>query len=153
RINASWRERAIELHDEVNIGIAVAVEDGLVLPVLHRANALTLGEIAAQASALTDKARSGKFGGEDLTGGTFSLSNVGMLDVEELTAVINPPQAAILAIGAGEKRAVVRDGAVGIATEMTCTLSVDHRVIDGVIGSGWLSTFKGIIEDPLSLML
>src|SRR4030095_10797572 len=100
RVNGSWRDDAIELHDDVNLGIAVAVDDGLVVPVLHRAQTLTLAEIADRAAALTDKARSGKFSGAELTGGTFSLSNIGMLDIEELVAVINPPQAAILAVGA-----------------------------------------------------
>jgi pyruvate dehydrogenase E2 component (dihydrolipoamide acetyltransferase) len=153
RVNASWRERAIELHDEVNIGIAVAVEDGLVVPVLHRANTLTLGEIAAQASALTDKARSGKFGGEDLTGGTFSLSNVGMLDVEELAAVINPPQAAILAVGAVKDRPIVRDGQLAVAKTMRATLSCDHRVLNGVEGGRFLEELKGILENPVTLLL
>jgi pyruvate dehydrogenase E2 component (dihydrolipoamide acetyltransferase) len=153
RVNASWRERAIELHDEVNIGIAVAVEDGLVVPVLHRANTLTLGEIAAQAGALTDKARSGKFGGEDLTGGTFSLSNVGMLDVEELAAVINPPQAAILAVGAVKDRPIVRDGQLAVAKTMRATLSCDHRVLNGVEGGHFLEELKGILENPVTLLL
>jgi pyruvate dehydrogenase E2 component (dihydrolipoamide acetyltransferase) len=153
RVNASWRERAIELHDQVNIGIAVAVEDGLVVPVLHRAETLTLGEIAAQAGALTDKARSGKFGGEDLTGGTFSLSNVGMLDVEELAAVINPPQAAILAVGAVKDRPIVRDGQLAVAKTMRATLSCDHRVLNGVEGGRFLEELKGILENPVTLLL
>ena len=153
RVNASWRERAIELHDEVNIGIAVAVEDGLVVPVLHRASTLTLGDIAAQAGALTDKARSGKFGGEDLTGGTFSLSNVGMLDVEELAAVINPPQAAILAVGAVKDRPIVRDGQLAVAKTMRATLSCDHRVLNGVEGGHFLEELKGILENPVTLLL
>jgi pyruvate dehydrogenase E2 component (dihydrolipoamide acetyltransferase) len=153
RVNASWREGGIELHDDVNLGIAVAVEDGLVVPVLHRAQLLTLGELAARAAVLTEKARTGKFGGEDLTGGTFSLSNVGMLDVEELTAVINPPQAAVLAVGAVKDRPIVRDGQLAVAKTMRATLSCDHRVLNGVEGGRFLEEIKGILENPVTLLL
>jgi pyruvate dehydrogenase E2 component (dihydrolipoamide acetyltransferase) len=153
RVNASWRDGAIELHDDVSIGIAVAVEDGLLVPVLHRAQTLTLGEIAARATALTDKARGGKFGGEELIGGTFSLSNVGMLDVEELVAVINPPQAAILAVGAVKDRPIVRDGQLAVAKTMRATLSCDHRVLNGVEGGRFLEELKGILENPVTLLL
>ncbi len=152
-VNGSWRDGAIELHDDVNLGIAVAVEDGLVVPVLHRAQLLTLGELAARATALTEKARSGKFGGEDLTGGTFSLSNVGMLDVEELIAVINPPQAAVLAVGAVKDRPIVRDGQLAVAKTMRATLSCDHRVLNGVEGGRFLEEIKGILENPVTLLL
>ena len=153
RVNASWREGGIELHEDVNLGIAVAVEDGLVVPVLHRTQLLTLGEIAAQAAALTERARTGKFGGEDLTGGTFSLSNVGMLDVEELIAVINPPQAAVLAVGAVKDRPIVRDGQLAVAKTMRATLSCDHRVLNGVEGGRFLEEIKAILENPVTLLL
>lgn len=153
RVNASWRDGSIELHDDVNIGIAVAVEDGLVVPVLHRAQELTLSEIAARAGALTEKARSGKFSGAELTGGTFSLSNVGMLDVEELIAVINPPQAAILAVGAVKDRPIVRDGQLAVAKTMRATLSCDHRVLNGVEGGRFLEELKSILENPVTLLL
>jgi pyruvate dehydrogenase E2 component (dihydrolipoamide acetyltransferase) len=152
-VNGSWRDGTIELHDDVNLGIAVAVEDGLVVPVLHRAQLLTLSELAARATALTEKARSGKFGGEDLTGGTFSLSNVGMLDVEELIAVINPPQAAVLAVGAVKDRPIVRDGQLAVAKTMRATLSCDHRVLNGVEGGRFLEEIKGILENPVTLLL
>jgi pyruvate dehydrogenase E2 component (dihydrolipoamide acetyltransferase) len=153
RVNASWRDGSIELHDDVNIGIAVAVEDGLVVPVLHRAQELTLSEIAARAGALTEKARSGKFSGAELTGGTFSLSNVGMLDVEELIAVINPPQAAILAVGAVKDRPIVSDGQLAVAKTMRATLSCDHRVLNGVEGGRFLEELKSILENPVTLLL
>jgi pyruvate dehydrogenase E2 component (dihydrolipoamide acetyltransferase) len=153
RLNASWRDGAIELHDDVNIGIAVAVADGLVVPILHRAQTLTLGEIATRAAALTDKARAGKFSGEELMGGTFSLSNVGMLDVEELVAVINPPQAAILAVAAVKDRPIVRDGRLAVAKTMRATLSCDHRVLNGVEGGRFLEELKGILENPVTLLL
>jgi pyruvate dehydrogenase E2 component (dihydrolipoyllysine-residue acetyltransferase) len=153
RVNASWRDDAIEVHDDVNLGIAVAVEDGLVVPVLRRAQTLSLGEIVARAAELTEKARSGKFGSADLTGGTFSLSNVGMLDVDELVAVINPPHAAILAVAAVKDRPVVRDGQLAVAKTMRATLSCDHRVLNGVEGGRFLQELKGILENPVTLLL
>ena len=153
QVNASWRDGAIEYHDDVNIGIAVAVEDGLVVPVLHRAQTLMLDEIVARANRLTEKARSGKFSGPELTGGTFSLSNVGMLDVEELVAVINPPQAAILAVGAVKERPIVRDGQLAVAKTMRATLSCDHRVLNGIEGGRFLEELKGILENPATLLL
>jgi pyruvate dehydrogenase E2 component (dihydrolipoamide acetyltransferase) len=137
-VNASWQEGGIVVFDDVNIGIAVAVDEGLVVPVLHRAQTLSLGEIAAAAGELTEKARQGRFGAADLTGGTFSLSNVGMLDVEELTAVINPPNAAILAVGAVKDRPIVRDGQLAIAKTLRATLSCDHRVLNGLEGGRFL---------------
>jgi pyruvate dehydrogenase E2 component (dihydrolipoamide acetyltransferase) len=153
RVNASWRDGAIELHEDINIGVAVAVEDGLVVPVLHRAQTLTLGEIAARAAVLTDRARTGKFGSADLTGGTFSLSNVGMIDVEELVAVINPPQAAILAVASVKDRPIVRDGQLAVAKTMRAVLSCDHRVLNGVEGGRFLEKLKGILENPVTLLL
>lgn len=152
-VNASWREGALEIHDDVNIGIAVAVDDGLVVPVLRRTQTLSLADIAARAAALTDKARDGRFGSDDLTGATFSLSNVGMLDVEELTAVINPPNAAILAVGAVKDRPIVRDGQLAIAKTMRATLSCDHRVLNGLEGGRFLVEVKGILENPVMLLL
>jgi pyruvate dehydrogenase E2 component (dihydrolipoamide acetyltransferase) len=153
RVNASWCEGGIERHDDINIGIAVAVDDGLLVPVLRRAQLLSLGEIAAAAAALTEKARQGRFGGEDLSGGTFSLSNVGMLDVEELVAVINPPQAAILAVGAVKDRPIVRGGQLAVAKTLRATLSCDHRVLNGVEGGRFLEELKGILENPVTLLL
>lgn len=152
-VNASWREDRIEEHADVNIGIAVAVDDGLVVPVLHRAQTLTLGELAAAAGELTEKARHGRFGGDDLTGATFSLSNVGMLDVEELTAVINPPNAAILAVGAVKERPIVRDGQLAVAQTLRATLSCDHRVLNGLEGGRFLVEVKSILENPVTLLL
>lgn len=152
-VNASWEDGGIVVHDDVNIGIAVAVDDGLVVPVLHRAQSLTLGEIAAAAGELTEKAREGRFGGDDLTGATFSLSNVGMLDVEELTAVINPPNAAILAVGAVKERPIARGGQLAVARTLRATLSCDHRVLNGLEGGRFLVELKSILENPVSLLL
>lgn len=153
RANASWNGERIEFHDRVNIGIAVAVEDGLVVPVLHDAGRLSLAEIARRASALVEKARQGKFSGEDLTGGTFSVSNVGMIDVDDLVAVINPPQAAILATAAVKERPFVREGRVVAARTMRANLSCDHRTLNGVEGARFLAEVKGLLENPVVLVL
>jgi pyruvate dehydrogenase E2 component (dihydrolipoamide acetyltransferase) len=152
-VNGSWRDGAIELHDDVNIGIAVAVDDGLVVPVLHRAQTLSLGEIAARAGELTERARQNRFSGDDLSGSTFSISNVGMLDIEELTAVINPPNAAILAVGAVKERPIVRAGQLAVAQTMRATLSCDHRVLNGLEGGRFLEELKSILENPVTLLL
>ena len=153
QVNASWQDGSIVLHDDINIGIAVAVDEGLVVPVLHRTQTLTLGDIALAANELTEKARQGRFGSDDLSGSTFSISNVGMLDVEELTAVINPPNAAILAVGAVKPRPVVRDGQLAVAETMRATLSCDHRVLNGLEGGRFLVELKSILENPVTLLL
>jgi pyruvate dehydrogenase E2 component (dihydrolipoamide acetyltransferase) len=153
RVNASWQDDGVLFHDDINVGVAVAVEDGLVVPVLHRAQRLSLQETSRQVSVLTDKARRGKFGGDDLSGGTFSLSNVGMLDVDELVAVINPPQAAILAVGAVKTRPIVRQGQLVIAPTMRATLSCDHRVLNGVEGGEFLADVKRVLENPVMLLV
>jgi pyruvate dehydrogenase E2 component (dihydrolipoamide acetyltransferase) len=153
QVNASWQDGSIVLHDDINIGIAVAVDEGLVVPVLHRTQTLTLGDIAVAANELTEKARQGRFGSDDLSGSTFSISNVGMLDVEELTAVINPPNAAILAVGAVKPRPVVRDGQLAVAETMRATLSCDHRVLNGLEGGRFLVELKSILENPVTLLL
>jgi pyruvate dehydrogenase E2 component (dihydrolipoamide acetyltransferase) len=154
RVNASWQEDgSIEIHEAVNPGIAVAIEDGLIVPVLHHAERMTLAEVAAGVRTLTDKARSGKFSGQDLAGSTISISNVGMLDVDELIAVINPPHAAVLAVAAVKERPVVRNGRIEAARTMCITLSCDHRVLNGVEGAGFLQDLKRLIEDPVRLLV
>jgi pyruvate dehydrogenase E2 component (dihydrolipoamide acetyltransferase) len=153
RVNASWRDGKLELHDEVNLGVAVGVEDGLLVPVLRSAQRLGLEEIARRTTELTARARQGKFGTEDLRGATFTLSNLGMFDIEEFSAIINPPQAAILAVGAVKERAVVRDGALTVAKTMKATLSCDHRVLNGTEGARFLVDLKGLLQSPLPLVL
>jgi pyruvate dehydrogenase E2 component (dihydrolipoamide acetyltransferase) len=151
RLNASYRDGALELKGDVNIGMAVAVEDGLIVPVLRHVDELPLADIAAAARRLVEQTRRGRFGREDLSGGTFTVSNMGMLDIEEFAAVINPPQAAILAVGAIKERAVVRHGAVGPAQTMRVTLSCDHRIIDGVVAGHFLEELKRLLENPIVL--
>jgi pyruvate dehydrogenase E2 component (dihydrolipoamide acetyltransferase) len=152
-VNASYTEEAIIQYDDVDISIAVAIPDGLITPIIRKADMLGLAAISAVMKDLGARAKSGKLKPEEFQGGGFSISNLGMFGIPEFSAIINPPQSAILAVGAGEKRAVVRNDAVVIATMMTVTLSCDHRVVDGALGAAFLSTLKSIVEDPLSLML
>jgi pyruvate dehydrogenase E2 component (dihydrolipoamide acetyltransferase) len=153
RLNASFAEDGREYKSEINIGLAVSLDDGLIVPVLHGCDKLSLLEIAAQASALVERARNGKPTSEDLSGGTFTISNMGMLPVEHFTAIINPPQAAILAVGAIKERPVVSEGQVKIAHMMMATLSCDHRILDGVTGGQFLAEFKKLLENPVGLMV
>ncbi len=152
-VNASWTEDSIVLYDEVDISVAVAIPDGLITPIVRRADQKGLAAISNEMKDFSARARTGKLKLEEFQGGGFSISNMGMYGVSEFAAIINPPQAAILAVAAGQPRAVVRNNALAIATMMTCTLSVDHRVVDGALGAAWLGAFKAIVEDPLSLML
>jgi pyruvate dehydrogenase E2 component (dihydrolipoamide acetyltransferase) len=153
RLNASYRDGALEVHAEVNLGMAVAVEDGLIVPVLRRADERSLADLAAEARRLVALTTQGRFASEDLSGGTFTVSNMGMLDIEAFTAVINPPQAAILAIGSIKPRAVVRDGAVVAAHTMFITVSCDHRIIDGVMAGRFLEELKTLLESPIGLVI
>lgn len=153
RLNASYRDDAIELKGEVNLGMAVAVEDGLIVPVLRRVDEMSLAEVATAARRLVEQARRGRFGREDLSGGTFTVSNMGMLDIEDFAAVINPPQAAILAVGSIKERAVVRDGVVVPRRTMRVTVSCDHRIIDGVVAGGFLEELKRLLENPIVLVV
>ena len=153
RVNASWTDDAMVLFDDVDISVAVAIPDGLITPIVRKADQKGLAAISNEMKDLAARAKTGKLKPEEFQGGGFSISNMGMYGVTEFAAIINPPQAAILAVAAGQQRAVVKNGALAIATMLTCTLSVDHRVIDGALGAEWLAEFKRIVEDPLSLML
>ncbi|NQW11658.1 MAG: pyruvate dehydrogenase complex dihydrolipoamide acetyltransferase, partial [Alphaproteobacteria bacterium] len=151
--NASWTDSAIRLFRQVDISVAVAIEGGLITPVIRDAGSKGLKQISAEMKDLAARARTGKLAPEEYQGGTFSISNLGMFGIKDFAAVINPPQGAILAVGAGTQRAVVKDGALAIATVMSCTLSVDHRVVDGAVGAEFLAAFKTLIEDPLTMLL
>jgi len=153
KVNASYTEDAMIVYDDIDISVAVSMPDGLITPIVRKADQKGLAAISNEMKDLGARAKSGKLKPEEFQGGSFSISNLGMFGVKQFTAIINPPQAAILAVGAGEKRPVVKDGALAVATVMTCTLSVDHRVADGALGAEWMAVFKGIVEDPLSLML
>ena len=135
------------------ITVAVAIPDGLITPIIRRADQKGLATISAEMRDLATRAKAGKLKPEEFQGGGFSISNMGMFGVTGFSAIINPPQAAILAVASGQQRPVVRAGALAVATVMTCTLSADHRVIDGALGAAFMADLKRIIEDPLSLML
>ena len=147
-VNALYRGDAIELHPTANIGIAVAVPNGLVVPVIRNCERKTIAEIAADRAAVVDRARSGKLQQADLDGGTFTISNLGMFGVERFIAVLNPPQAAILAVGSTEERPVVVDGEVVVRPRMELTLTCDHRAVDGATGAQFLGDVKAFLEEP-----
>jgi pyruvate dehydrogenase E2 component (dihydrolipoamide acetyltransferase) len=152
-VNAAWTDDAMVLFEDVDISVAVAIPDGLITPIVRKADQKGLATISREMKDLAGRARAGKLKPEEFQGGGFSISNMGMFGVSEFAAIINPPQAAILAVAAGQKRAVVKNDVLAIATVMTCTLSVDHRVVDGALGAQWLREFKRIVADPLSLLL
>jgi pyruvate dehydrogenase E2 component (dihydrolipoamide acetyltransferase) len=152
RFNASYRDDSLEMHSQINVGIAVALEDGLITPVLREANKKSLKAIAMESKALSERARKNKLRADDLGSATFTVSNLGMYGVDEFSAIINPPEAAILAIGAVTPRPVVVDSSVGVAPMMTATLSVDHRVADGAQAGRFLHAFKKLMENPTRLL-
>jgi pyruvate dehydrogenase E2 component (dihydrolipoamide acetyltransferase) len=152
-VNASWTDTAILRHKHADVGIAVALDFGLITPIIFRADEKGLAVISNEAKTLAEKARQKKLKPSEFEGGSFSISNLGMYAIKDFTAVINPPQSAILAVGAGEPRAVARDGKVEIATMMTVTMSCDHRVIDGATGARFLQAFRQYIEEPASMLL
>lgn len=151
--NASWSEEGVKLYKTSDISVAVAIANGLITPIIRQAETKRLPEISREMKELAEKAKAGKLKPEEYTGGSFSLSNLGMFGIKNFSAIINPPQGCILSVGAGEQRPIVKDGVIKIATVMSVTLSVDHRVVDGAIGANFLSVFKKLIEDPLGLVI
>jgi pyruvate dehydrogenase E2 component (dihydrolipoamide acetyltransferase) len=151
-VNALWAEDAIELHPSANVGIAVAIDAGLVVPVIHQAERRTIAELAAARADIVTRARDNKLRQEDLEGGTFTISNLGMYGVEQFVAVLNPPQAAILAVGAIERKAVPTENGFEARPLMTLTLTCDHRTLDGATAADFLRTVKAFLEEP-GLML
>ena len=151
--NAAWSDEGIVMFDAVDISVAVAIPGGLITPIIRNADGKGLASISNEMKGLAARAKEGKLKLEDFQGGTFSISNLGMYGTKHFAAVINPPQAGIIAIGAGEQRPVVKNNALAIATVMSVTLSVDHRVVDGAIGAEFLAAFKKLIEDPITLLL
>ncbi len=153
RANAIWGGDRIYLNRSCDVSVAVALDDGLITPVIRGADGKGLAAISNEMKELAGRARQGKLMPEEYQGGAFSLSNLGMFGIKEFAAVINPPQGSILAVGMGEQRAVVKGGALAVATVMSCTISCDHRVIDGAIGAQLLDAIKKLIEDPLTMLL
>jgi pyruvate dehydrogenase E2 component (dihydrolipoamide acetyltransferase) len=152
RLNAAWQGGAAVLNSEINIGLAVAVEDGLVVPVIHGADRLGLGQIAARRGEMVARAQAGKLAPADLTGGTFTISNLGMFGVDAFNAIVNPPQAAILAVGRIAERVVPVDGQPAVRPMITFSLSCDHRIVDGAGGARFLQTLAELVEEPLRLL-
>ena len=150
--NASYTPEGIALHHHADIAMAVAVDGGLITPIIRQAETLTLAQIATATKDLAERARSKKLKPEEFQGGTFSVSNLGMFGIKSFASIINAPQGAILSVGAGEKRPVVRGDLLAVATVMTVTLTCDHRVVDGSIGARWLQAFRGFVEDPITLL-
>ena len=151
--NVSWTDEVLLKHNVVDVSIAVSIEGGLITPIIRNTDQKGLATISKEMKELAGRAREGKLSPEEYQGGTFSISNLGMFGIREFAAVINPPQGAILAVGRSEERPVVRDGALAVATIMTVTLSVDHRAVDGALGAQYLAAFRGLIEDPLTMLL
>ncbi len=152
-INASWTDYAMRIYSEIDVSIAVATADGLITPIIRKADQKGLAEVSIEMKELALRARDNKLMPEEFQGGGFTISNLGMYSIKDFCAIINPPQSCILAVGAGEQRPIVKDGALAVATVMSCTLSVDHRAIDGALGSEFLQAFKAMIEDPLTMLL
>jgi pyruvate dehydrogenase E2 component (dihydrolipoamide acetyltransferase) len=153
QVNASWTENAILRHRHADIGIAVALDFGLITPIVFRAEEKGLAAISAEVKSLAERARAKKLKPHEYEGGGFAISNLGMFGIKNFTAIINPPHAAILAVGAGEERVIVNDGKIETATMMTVTMSCDHRVIDGATGARFLQYLKQFVEDPAAMLL
>lgn len=152
-VNAYFKGDRISLNAQINIGIAVSVEDGLLTPVIHDVPSKSLKEIAAESKAAAQRARANKLKPEDLGPGTFTVSNLGMFGIEEFAAIINPPESAILAVGAVRQAPVVVDNSVQIAQVMKATLSADHRIVDGAMGARFLQELKKLLENPINLVV
>ncbi len=152
-MNVTWTEEAVRAYESVSLSVAIASERGLVAPVLRNVDTMRITEISAAVRDLAERANAGTLTQAELEGGAFSLSNLGMLGTEEFTAIINPPQAAILAVGAIREEPVVRQGRVEVSQVIHFVLSVDHRPVDGVVAAKWMRTFLGILESPLRILL
>jgi pyruvate dehydrogenase E2 component (dihydrolipoamide acetyltransferase) len=150
--NASYTPEGIAMHKHADIAMAVAIDGGLITPIIRAAETKGLAQISNEAKDLAARARTGKLKPEEFQGGTFSVSNLGMFGIKSFASIINEPQGAILSVGAGEKRPVVKGDQIVAATVMTVTLTCDHRVVDGAIGARWLQAFKPLIEDPLTML-
>ena len=151
--NASYTPEGIAHHHHADIAVAVAIEGGLITPIVRSAETKGLAQIAVEMKDLAERARSRKLKPEEFQGGTFSISNLGMFGIKNFASIINEPQGAILSVGVGEKRPVVRGDQLAVATVMSVTLTCDHRVVDGAIGARWLTVFKALIEDPITMIV
>jgi len=151
--NASYTPEGIAMHHHADVAMAVAVPGGLITPIIRQAELKGLAQIAVETKDLAERARTKKLKPEEFQGGTFSVSNLGMFGIKTFASIINEPQGAILSVGVGEKRPVVRGDQLAIATVMSVTLTCDHRVVDGAVGARWLAAFKALIEDPITMIV
>jgi pyruvate dehydrogenase E2 component (dihydrolipoamide acetyltransferase) len=151
--NVVWSDQAMRQFTQADISVAVATEGGLYTPVLRGVEGMSIPQISEHIRELADRARNGKIKQEEIEGGSFAVTNLGMFGTEEFSAILNPPQSGILAVGAAREKAVVTNGVLGIATVMTVTLSADHRAVDGALAAQWMAAFKKAIEHPLVLIL
>jgi pyruvate dehydrogenase E2 component (dihydrolipoamide acetyltransferase) len=152
KVNGSWLGDKLRYYQHIHIGVAIAVEDGLVVPVIRFADQKGIAQISEEVKDFANKARNKKLQPNDFEGSTFTISNLGMFGIEEFTAIINPPAACILAVGAIQERPIVEDGEIKIANMMKVTMSCDHRIVDGAIGSQFLQTFKQFMEEPVTIL-
>ena len=150
--NASFTPEGIALHHHADVAMAVAIDGGLITPIIFAAETKSLAQIARESKDLAARARERKLKPEEFQGGTFSVSNLGMFGIKTFASIINEPQGAILSVGAGEQRPVVRAGQLAVGTVMSVTLTCDHRVVDGAIGARWLQAFKAFVEDPVTML-
>jgi pyruvate dehydrogenase E2 component (dihydrolipoamide acetyltransferase) len=151
--NATFTERGILLHKSSDVGVAVAIEGGLFTPIIKGVERKTLAQISNEMKALAERARRRRLAPHEYQGGTTAISNLGMFGIDHFDAVINPPHATILAVGRGEQRPIVKNGQIAVATMMGCTLSCDHRVVDGALGAQLLAAFKGFVEEPVTMLV
>lgn len=152
-VNASWLDDKIRKHADINIGVAVAVEEGLLVPVIRNTDLKSLSQINEEVKEKAGRARERKLSTEEMQGNTFTISNLGMFDIDEFTAIINPPDACIMAVGSIKECAVVKNGELAVGHQMKVTLSCDHRIVDGVTGAKFLQTFKALLEEPLRMIV
>ncbi|WP_192856738.1 2-oxo acid dehydrogenase subunit E2, partial [Manganibacter manganicus] len=151
--NASWTESAMVKHRHADVGVAVSIPGGLITPIVRKADEKSLSAISNEMKDMAKRARERKLKPEEYQGGTTAVSNLGMFGIKDFAAVINPPHATILAVGAGEERPVVKNGEIAIATVMSVTLSTDHRAVDGALGAELLGAFKRLIENPMAMLV
>ncbi|MES2689632.1 MAG: dihydrolipoamide acetyltransferase family protein, partial [Bacteroidota bacterium] len=151
--NSSWLGDKIRFNDHINIGVAVAIEDGLIVPVIKFADTKGLATISAEVKDLASRAKAKKLQPNEFEGNTFTISNLGMFGIDQFTAIINPPDACILAIGASKETVIAENGQMKIASIMKVTLSCDHRAVDGAVGAAFLQTLKGMLENPVMILV
>jgi pyruvate dehydrogenase E2 component (dihydrolipoamide acetyltransferase) len=152
-VNASFQDKTIRFYEDADISVAVAIEDGLITPVVRAANRKGILAISEEIKELAARAKAKKLQPEEYTGGTFSVSNLGMFGIQEFTAIINPPEAAIIAVGSATEKPVVRNGEIVVRSMMNVTMSCDHRVVDGATGAKFLQTFRQFLENPAMMLL